>query len=87
MVGTRPGNNVAADGRVRTDRARAAGRFRHGGSHMPTRLSALLVAALMMAALAACGETWRGLKQDTGENLEATGEVIERAGEKVKPAP
>jgi predicted small secreted protein len=34
--------------------------------------------------LAACGDTWRGLKQDTGENLEAVGGGMERAGEDVQ---
>ena len=48
----------------------------------------LVLAAMlagMAASLAACGDTWRGLKQDTGENLEKTGEAIEKAGEAVKP--
>ena len=35
-------------------------------------------------SLAACGDTWRGAKQDTGENLEATGQALENAGENVK---
>jgi predicted small secreted protein len=45
----------------------------------------LFVLALLTVTLAACGDTWEGLKQDTGENLEATGEAIEDAGEAVKP--
>ena len=28
---------------------------------------------------------WRGLKEDTGQNMEKTGEAIEKAGEAVKP--
>ena len=44
----------------------------------------LLVLGLLTVGLAACGDTWRGLKQDTGENLEATGEAIEDAGEAVR---
>jgi hypothetical protein len=52
-------------------------------------LTRLLLVAVMLAgmgaALSACGDTWSGLKQDTGENLEKTGQVIEKAGEKVKP--
>jgi hypothetical protein len=47
-----------------------------------------LVAIMLMgmaAALSACGDTWRGLKQDTGENLEKAGEAVEKAGEAVKP--
>jgi len=36
------------------------------------------------AALGGCGDTWRGLKSDTGENMEKTGSAIEKTGEKVK---
>jgi predicted small secreted protein len=36
------------------------------------------------AGLAACGDTWKGAKKDTGENLESTGQAIEKAGENVK---
>lgn len=35
-------------------------------------------------SLSACGDTWRGVKKDTGENMEKTGNAIENAGEKVK---
>ena len=35
-------------------------------------------------ALGACGDTWRGVKKDTGENLEKTGGALEKAGEKIK---
>jgi hypothetical protein len=49
----------------------------------------LLVVAVVLAglgaALSACGDTWRGLKEDTGENLERSGEAAEDAGEAVKP--
>lgn len=48
----------------------------------------LLVAAILVSiggALSACGDTWRGVKQDTGENLERAGEAMEGAGEAVKP--
>lgn len=38
----------------------------------------------VMAALSSCDDTWRGLKEDTGENLEKTGEAIERAGESIQ---
>lgn len=34
--------------------------------------------------LAACGDTWSGMKQDTKDNVEATGEGIEKTGEKIK---
>jgi hypothetical protein len=45
----------------------------------------LLAAAIAAAAtLGACGDTWRGVKQDTGENLGATGAAVERAGDSIK---
>jgi len=37
------------------------------------------------ASVAGCGDTWRGAKEDTGENLQKTGNALERAGENVKP--
>jgi predicted small secreted protein len=44
-----------------------------------------LGAALALGAgLAACGDTWQGLKKDTGDNLEAVGSTMEGAGEDVK---
>jgi hypothetical protein len=49
------------------------------------RWQRLLVMALLLGGLAACGDTWQGMKKDTGENMEATGEAIEKAGEKVSP--
>ncbi|MEQ9639681.1 MAG: hypothetical protein RIM84_06605 [Alphaproteobacteria bacterium] len=48
------------------------------------RLTATLLALAFVGSLAACGDTWRGAKRDTGQNLEATGNAIEKAGEKVK---
>jgi predicted small secreted protein len=55
---------------------------------MMVKKSLALVALLVFSlGLAACGDTWRGLKQDTGENLEATGKAVENTGEKVKPSP
>ena len=44
-------------------------------------MSVVLVFGL---GLAACGDTWRGLKKDTGENIEAVGEGLDRTGEKVE---
>lgn len=44
----------------------------------------LLVLGFVVVTLAACGDTWQGLKQDTGENLEATGQAVEDAGEAVQ---
>ena len=39
---------------------------------------------LFGAMLAACGSTWEGMKQDTGENLEAIGGGMESAGEDIQ---
>ena len=39
---------------------------------------------LLPLGLAACGDTWAGLKKDTGENLEKTGEAIEGAGQSIQ---
>ena len=39
----------------------------------------------LAAALSACGDTWSGVKEDTGENLEKTGKAIEKAGQAVTP--
>ena len=52
---------------------------------MKTTWIQLCLAMTVLLGLAACGDTWRGMKQDTGENMESTGEAIEGAGEKVKP--
>lgn len=43
-----------------------------------------LVVITFLASVAGCGDTWQGLKKDTGENLEKTGAALERAGEKVQ---
>ena len=51
---------------------------------MSNRLVSSILVLSFAFALGACGDTWRGAKKDTGENLEATGEAIENAGEKVK---
>ena len=39
---------------------------------------------LLGAMLAACGSTWEGMKQDTGENLEALGGGMESTGEDIE---
>jgi predicted small secreted protein len=36
------------------------------------------------ATLAACGSTWSGMKEDTGENMEAVGDSVSEAGSAVK---
>ena len=47
------------------------------------RSAAALASLTLFLALAGCGDTWRGAKKDTGENMQKTGETIEEAGEKV----
>ncbi|MGF1477049.1 MAG: entericidin EcnAB [Geminicoccaceae bacterium] len=43
-----------------------------------------LLIVIAAFGLAACGNTWEGLKDDTRENTNATGEVIEDAGEAIQ---
>jgi hypothetical protein len=33
--------------------------------------------------LAACGNTWSGMKEDTGENMEAVGGAMSSTGDKM----
>jgi predicted small secreted protein len=47
------------------------------------RLS-VLVASLLALGLGACSETWKGVKEDTRENVQATGQALEKAGENIK---
>jgi predicted small secreted protein len=51
------------------------------------RRAAFPLVALLLSALtlAACGDTWRGFKEDTGDNLKATGNAVHNAGQKVQP--
>jgi predicted small secreted protein len=51
---------------------------------MLRRIATPLLALSFVMALAACGDTWEGAKKDTGENLEKTGQALEKAGDKVK---
>lgn len=49
------------------------------------RFLIVTVMALSVATgLAACGDTWRGVKKDTGDNLQATGKALEKTGGNVK---
>ena len=41
-----------------------------------SRWLSILGLGLLALGVAACGDTWRGLKQDTGENLEAVGKTV-----------
>ena len=53
---------------------------------MMTFVRSLVALSLLafVASMAGCGDTWQGLKKDTGENLEKTGAALERVGEKVQ---
>lgn len=44
----------------------------------------VLMALLFVGTLAGCGDTWQGVKKDTGDNLEAAGKTVEKAGEEIK---
>tara|TARA_R110001606_G_scaffold37653_1_gene106258 strand:+ start:136 stop:300 length:165 start_codon:yes stop_codon:yes gene_type:complete len=44
---------------------------------------ALFAAIAFAGVLAGCGDTWHGLKKDTGENLKKAGETLEKAGDSV----
>ncbi len=49
----------------------------------------LAVAAAILAAglsLAACENTWSGVKQDTAKDVSATGQAVEKAGQDIKGA-
>lgn len=48
------------------------------------RILAVASVLALATSVTACGDTWRGVKQDTGENLEKTGGAIERGGENIK---
>ncbi len=54
-------------------------------SNARSRLLALLTALFLATTLSACGDTWRGVKEDTSDNLKSTGEALEKGGEKVEP--
>ena len=48
------------------------------------KLTTGVFVALFAIFLAGCSSTWEGVKEDTGDNMEATGKAIEEAGGKVK---
>lgn len=50
------------------------------------RTSLVVLALVAVLGLGACGNSWRGLKQDTKENTGAVGRGIERGGEKIQDA-
>ncbi len=52
---------------------------------MFNRVRLAVVAGLLLAfGLASCSETWKGVQEDTKENVKATGEGIEKAGKNIQ---
>jgi len=51
---------------------------------MIRRLIVPLCMLFFVFAVGACSDTWKGAKQDTGDNLESAGQTIQDAGEDVK---
>lgn len=49
-------------------------------------LVGLALAVALGLGLAACGDTWRGLKKDTRDNTAAVGRGVERGGERIQDA-
>ena len=48
------------------------------------KFAMILSAVAIATTLSACGDTWRGAKKDTGDNMQATGRALERGGSNVK---
>lgn len=47
---------------------------------------AVIAAAMLSFALltGGCSDTWQGVKKDTSENLNKAGDIVVKAGEKLK---
>lgn len=54
-------------------------------SHARQLLLALVAIFLATSTLTACGDTWRGLKEDTSDNMRSTGQTLEDASDEVEP--
>jgi predicted small secreted protein len=50
---------------------------------MIRRLMAPFCMLFVVFALGACSDTWKGAKQDTGDNMESAGQTIEDAGDDI----
>jgi predicted small secreted protein len=48
------------------------------------RILAIASVLALATSVTACGDTWRGVKKDTGDNLETSGKALERGGENLK---
>jgi predicted small secreted protein len=79
--------SLAADGEEQRPRARAGNTAKEVGLMIKAlkmwRL-ALVAPVLVAFSVAACGDTWRGAKEDTKENVQTTGQGIEKAGENIQ---
>ncbi len=54
---------------------------------MPKTSSTLvrwLIALMAVGIVAACSDTWSGVKKDTKDNVEATGEAMQKTGEAIE---
>lgn len=52
------------------------------------KISQRLIIALLMLSFAGlasgCSDTWQGVKEDTSKNMNKAGDVVVKAGEKIK---
>jgi predicted small secreted protein len=63
--------------------------YQQGTFNMEEAMSLKLMGRFVLilvfgSMLAACGNTWSGMKEDTGDNMEAVGDSVSDAGEDVK---
>jgi Entericidin EcnA/B family. len=48
------------------------------------RMSAALTVLALVSVIAACSETWSGVKEDTRENTRAVGQGVQDVGKKIE---
>ena len=48
------------------------------------RLAIPVFVVSLGTVVAGCGDTWDGIKKDTGDNMQKSGNALEDAGRKVK---
>ncbi|MFO1153526.1 MAG: hypothetical protein U1E42_07645 [Rhodospirillales bacterium] len=48
------------------------------------KIRLMLLAMVAAFGLAACAETWQGVKQDTRDNVNTVGRGVERVGERMQ---
>lgn len=48
------------------------------------KMQRAIALSIILVGLAACGDTWQGVKQDTRDNVNTVGQGIEKAGEKIQ---